>query len=70
MIDRTGPSGSGLFMLLLGFMTFGVWHERDSGNAGGGGEIGDFFKGESSHTCTSHTPVVLINRWYIGPLIY
>ena len=45
-IDRTGPSESGLFMLLqnttavviitLGLMTFEVWHERDSGKAGGG----------------------------------
>ena len=40
-----GPSKSGLFMLLccttavviimLGFMTFGVWHEQDSEKAQG-----------------------------------
>ena len=24
-------------IITLGFMTFGVWHERDSGKAGGGG---------------------------------
>ena len=48
-----GPSKSGLFRLLcsttavviimLGFMTFGVWHEQDSGKAGeGGGDFGNF----------------------------
>ena len=45
IIDRTGPSESGLCMLLhnttaviiitLGFMTFRFWHEWDSGKAGG-----------------------------------
>ena len=49
MIDMTGPSESGLCMMLrntttvlnitLGFMIFGFWHERDSckGRPGGGG---------------------------------
>ena len=44
MIDRTGPSERGICMLLryttaviitLGFMTFGVWHKRDSSKEGG-----------------------------------
>ena len=55
MIDRTGSSESGLFMLLrnvlitLGLMTLWVWHEQDSGIAGGGAEnFGDFLKRESS----------------------
>ena len=26
-------------IITLGFMTFGVWHERDSGKAGGGGRV-------------------------------
>ena len=55
MIDRTGPSESSLFMLLhnipavvimLGFMTFGVWHERDSGKGGGAENVGDILKRE------------------------
>ena len=47
MIDRTGPSESGWVMVLrnttavviimLGFMTYRVWHEQDSGKVGGGG---------------------------------
>ena len=39
-------------IITLGFMTFGLWHERDSGKAGdgwGGAErFGDFLKRESS----------------------
>ena len=33
MIDRTGPLESTSVLIMLGFMTFGVWHERDSGIA-------------------------------------
>ena len=53
-----GHAESGLFMLLrntmaiaiitLGFMTFEVWHERDSGKAEGGGGGCAFLKRESS----------------------
>ena len=48
MIDRTGPlesnllentplhnTGTAVVLIMLWFMTFGVWHERDSGIAGG-----------------------------------
>ena len=30
-------------IIMLGFMTFGVWHERDSDKAGGGGGRGRKF---------------------------
>ena len=54
-MDMTGSSESGLCMLLrnttavvvitLGFMTFGVWQERDNGNAGAE-NVADFLKRE------------------------
>ena len=57
MINRTGPLESSLlwgcvtpqlfFLITLGFMTLGVWHERDSGIAGAENS-GDFLKRESS----------------------
>ena len=72
--DRTGPSESNLFMLLhntkaatavviimLQFMIFGVWHKRDSGKGGGGGEnFGDFLKRERSK-CGCQIPLYVSN---------
>ena len=42
---RRGGGGGGaettaFVLIMLGFMTLGVWHDRNSGRAGGGG--GDF----------------------------
>ena len=82
MTDMTRPSESGLSMLLrnttgvviitLGLMTFGVWYEWDSGNAGPQ-NFGDFLKRESSKwgcqtpLCVSNGGTIMcIEKLYTG----
>ena len=73
MIDRTGPSESGLFnmllhkvtafIIMLGFMTFRVWHEQDSGKAGAD-KFCDFLNWESSKWVCHSDPTLCIKLQY------